>query len=210
MMEARMCSAQFGYANITSTMAKHLSRQELYDLVWSTPMKTLAAQFGLSDVGLKKICARATIPTPDRGYWAKREAGKETIQVALPKREPGMSDEVVVARGINYWHHNWTEDELLGPLPSPPKFPESIESVRERIAKVIGIVTVPQKVKGWHPTIDQLLKEDERRREQQRFAVYPTSLNAPQYDSPLERRRLRIFNSLFFAVGRMNGKPTIS
>jgi len=132
-------------------MAKHLSRQELYDLVWSTPMKTLAAQFGLSDVGLKKTCARATIPTPDRGYWAKREAGKETIQVALPKREPGMSDEVVVARGINYWHHNWTEDELLGPLPSPPKFPESIESVRERIAKVIGIVTVPQKVKGWHP-----------------------------------------------------------
>jgi hypothetical protein len=173
-------------------------------------MKTLAAQFGLSDVGLKKACARAAIPTPDRGYWAKRGAGKETIQVALPKREPGMSDEVVVAGGGNYWHHNWTEEELLGLLPSPPEFPESIESVRERIAKVIGIVTVPQKVKGWHPAIDQLLKEDERRREQQRFAVYPTSWNAPQFDSPLERRRLRILNILFFAVARMNGKPTIS
>ncbi len=29
-----------------------------YDLVWSTPMVKLAEQFGLSDVGLTKICDR--------------------------------------------------------------------------------------------------------------------------------------------------------
>jgi hypothetical protein len=51
-------------------MAKQLSRAELYASVWSEPMKTLSVKFGISDVALKKTCARAEIPTPDRGYWA--------------------------------------------------------------------------------------------------------------------------------------------
>jgi hypothetical protein len=53
-------------------MMERLSRGELYDLVWSEPMETLSAQFGISDVALKKTCARAEIPTPDRGYWQNR------------------------------------------------------------------------------------------------------------------------------------------
>lgn len=191
-------------------MAKHLCRQALYDLVWSTPMKTLAAQFGISDVGLKKTCARAAIPTPDRGYWAKREAGKHTVQVALPKRAPGMSDEVVVAGGSNHWQYSSSEEDPRGPLPAPPEFPESLESVCERIAAAVGKVTVPQKVTSWHPVIDQLLKEDEQRREQQRSALYQMSWNSPRFDSPIERRRLRILNSLFFAVAKMDGKPSMS
>jgi hypothetical protein len=35
------------------------------------------------------------------------------------------------------------------------------------------------------------------------------SWETPVFDSPLERRRLRILNSLFFAVGKMNGKPSV-
>lgn len=191
-------------------MAKQLCRQELYDLVWSTPMKTLAAQFGISDVGLKKTCARAAIPTPDRGYWAKREAGKHTVQVALPKRAPGMSDEVVVAGGNSNGYYSAPEEELPSPLPPPPEFPEPLDAMRERIAQAVGKVTVPQKVSTWHPVIDQLLKEDEQRREQQRLAPYRTTWNSPRFDSPIERRRLRILNSLFFAVTKMDGKPAIS
>jgi hypothetical protein len=69
-------------------MAKQLSRMELYALVWAEPMKTLSLKFGISDVALKKTCARAEIPTPDRGYWAKKEAGKSTLKDALPARPP--------------------------------------------------------------------------------------------------------------------------
>jgi hypothetical protein len=191
-------------------MAKQLSRQELYGLVWSTPMKTLAAQFGISDVGLKKTCFRASIPTSDRGYWAKVEAGKKTIQVALPKRAPSMRDTVVVAGGGDYWYRYSAQEELQQPLPAPPEFPEPIDAVRERIVAVIGEVTVPQKVKHWYQAIDDILKEDDRRREQQRVAIYRTSWDCPRFDSPLERRRLRILNSLFFAAAKMNGKATTS
>jgi hypothetical protein len=43
-------------------------------------MIKLAEQFGLSDVGLTKICDRHRVPTPPRGYWAKKEAGKQVKQ----------------------------------------------------------------------------------------------------------------------------------
>lgn len=38
--------------------ARRVTRQELYELVWSKPMIHLAQVFGLSDVGLRKLCIR--------------------------------------------------------------------------------------------------------------------------------------------------------
>ena len=191
-------------------MAKQLSRAELYALVWSEPMKTLSARFGISDVALKKTCVRAEIPTPDRGYWAKKEAGKSTLQDALSARPPGMGDEVIIGGGGNYWHWHLSDEELLGPIPPPPEFAESIEAVRERIAKVVGKLTVPRDIVTWHPAIDRLLKEDDKRREKQLAARYQMSWDNPMFDAPIERRRLRILNTLLLATARMNGKPTIS
>lgn len=48
-----------------------LDRRTLYEKVWSTPMQRLASEFGLSDVGLAKICKKLDIPRPARGHWAK-------------------------------------------------------------------------------------------------------------------------------------------
>lgn len=45
-----------------------LTRQQLYERVWSEPVWTLAPTLGLSDVGLKEMCNRMHIPTPPRGY----------------------------------------------------------------------------------------------------------------------------------------------
>jgi hypothetical protein len=33
-----------------------VTREELYDLVWSTRMSRLAPEFGISDVALAKVC----------------------------------------------------------------------------------------------------------------------------------------------------------
>jgi hypothetical protein len=189
---------------------QRLSRKELYELVWSTPMKNLCVRFGISDVALKKTCARAAIPTPQPGYWAKKEAGKSTCQLALPERPLGMADDVVVAKGSSYWHEQWTKEELMAPLPPPPEFEEPLEVVRERIARAIGRVSVPREIRDYHPAVDRLLKEDERRREKQRVSSYPMSWDAPLFDAPFERRRLRILNTLFLAAAKMNGKPAVS
>ena len=41
-----------------------LTRQELYDKMWSRPAISLAEEFGISGRGLGKICSRFEIPVP--------------------------------------------------------------------------------------------------------------------------------------------------
>ena len=62
-----------------------LTREELFDRVWTTALRNLAPSLGISDVGLKKICRRFNIPTPPVGYWAKREHGKSVRRPRLPR-----------------------------------------------------------------------------------------------------------------------------
>lgn len=71
-----------------------LSRQELYDLVWSEAVSKVAARYNLSDVGLKKICLKHRIPVPPRGYWQKVAAGKKVQKIALPAVTD--ADEIVI------------------------------------------------------------------------------------------------------------------
>lgn len=60
------------------------NRDELYEEAWSIPMKTLAKKYGISDVGLAKVCRKLSIPLPGRGYWAKKEAGQNVEHLSLP------------------------------------------------------------------------------------------------------------------------------
>ncbi|CAK7059873.1 MAG: hypothetical protein DESF_02575 [Desulfovibrio sp.] len=48
-------------------------------------MQALAREFGISDVGLTKICKRNNIPRPERGYWAKLYSGRKMKKPPLPK-----------------------------------------------------------------------------------------------------------------------------
>ena len=48
-----------------------LKREELFELVWTEPMSKLAKKFGISDVGLAKICKRLQIPRPEQGHWVR-------------------------------------------------------------------------------------------------------------------------------------------
>lgn len=58
-------------------------RQKLFDEVWTTPVTKLAQAYGLSDVGLRKICVSLDVPLPPRGYWAKLAAGKKVPKPPL-------------------------------------------------------------------------------------------------------------------------------
>jgi hypothetical protein len=53
-----------------------ITRQELYNLVWSNPVVKVAKDFGISDVAVGKICKKLNIPKPGLGYWAKKQAGE--------------------------------------------------------------------------------------------------------------------------------------
>jgi hypothetical protein len=77
-------------------MYHRLTRQELYDRVWSQPMHKLAPRFGVSGVALAKTCRRANIPVPERGYWARLHGGKIVLKRQLEPRALGMSDRVTI------------------------------------------------------------------------------------------------------------------
>lgn len=50
--------------------------KDLYDAVWAKPVRTLAKEWGLSDVGLAKVCRKYGIPLPRVGHWAKVTVGR--------------------------------------------------------------------------------------------------------------------------------------
>jgi len=60
-----------------------LTREQLYELVWSEPISLVAPRLGLSDRGLAKACERLQVPRPGRGYWEKKRSGKRVRQPPL-------------------------------------------------------------------------------------------------------------------------------
>lgn len=191
-------------------MAERFSRQNLYELVWAEPMSTAAKRFGISDVALKKVCAKSHVPVPPRGHWAKNQAGKKTWKVPLPPRPPGMVDEIEIGSRSAYPYPGWTEAEILGPIPDPPSFEEPLESVRERVRKQIRRVAVARNLSNPHPTIGRVLQDDELRAEKSRTSPFVLTWDKPLFDTPLARRRLRIVSALFLATARAGGKGTFS
>lgn len=63
-----------------------ITREELYDLVWTESMLALSKKYAISDVGLRKKCLSLKIPVPNAGYWAKVKFGKKSY-----KKDPTSS-----------------------------------------------------------------------------------------------------------------------
>ena len=61
-----------------------LTREELYNLVWTESMLALSKKYDISDVGLRKMCKRNNIPIPQGGHWMKVKFGKKSPRIKLP------------------------------------------------------------------------------------------------------------------------------
>lgn len=62
------------------------------------PISKLCQEYGLSDNGLRKLCQRLSVPVPERGYWAKKAAGKARAQPELPALVGRPESETVMTR----------------------------------------------------------------------------------------------------------------
>jgi len=74
---------------------RQLTRREMYELVWSMPLATIAATFQISDVALKKICDQHRVPTPSSAVWARKKAGQKVKQ-PLFHHTAEAGDELIV------------------------------------------------------------------------------------------------------------------
>ena len=62
-------------------------RTKLYDELWEKPTVQLAKEYGISDVGLGKVCRQLNIPKPSRGYWRRKEMGLTVVRQPLHPME---------------------------------------------------------------------------------------------------------------------------
>jgi hypothetical protein len=88
-----------------------VTREELYELVWSMPMIKVAEKFEVSGSYLARVCTELRVPRPERGYWAKLAVGKAPQRPALPEPLPG--DPIVWSRA----------DGLPAPVVPKPRQP---------------------------------------------------------------------------------------
>lgn len=182
------------------------TRRQLYELVWSKPLRDLASEIGVSDTAIRKNCKKSGVPLPGIGYWNKKYAGKKVVQIELPPRYPGASDEIYI--GGNQYSYNHHTDLLNDPLPPQPEFDESIDSVRNRIVKMVGKVVCSNTFDKVHPLIQNLLNQDEERRREYQDRGY--SWNKPIFDTAIQKRRLRILNAVFLCTQSLGFKPSMT
>ena len=172
---------------------------QLYDLVWSKPMRELAAEAGLSDVGLAKYFRNLGIPLPPRGYWAKKAAGRAPDPPAPPERGPGEWGRISVSGWLADRFRDAAPPELspAGPFASA-RVPEDLEELRARTLRTFGKINVPRLETRTHGIVAALLRKDSEIAEE--AGPYEYLSRRPVYASPFERRRLRILNALLLAL----------
>ena len=146
-------------------MPYYVTRQELYELIWSDTTTSLSSKLKVSTTIIRNICREMHVPTPPQGYWLKKSAGKKVHPIPLPMRPPGLADDAMFGGG-RYWryYNRWTEEELLGPVPAAPMFEDSLEDVRQEVAKRVRNFTVSKDVQRPHPAVAKLLALDETKR----------------------------------------------
>jgi len=122
-----------------------VTRQELYEQVWATPISKLCKTYGLSDVGLAKVCKRYDIPRPPLGYWAKREFGKAPPQPPLPERKEQEY------QAISFYIEP-QRDETESASPSPPVYDDDVARLLER-ARQLPPIRVSSTLRSLHPLV---------------------------------------------------------
>ena len=122
---------------------KSLAREQLYELVWTEPMQLLGPRHGMSDVGLKKACKRLRIPTPGRGYWAQKTAGRAPRRVPLPKLPESVSaSQLTITFGRPPKPTAQEAAVATGPVADQERF----EALAENRITVPDVLAVPHKL----------------------------------------------------------------
>lgn len=181
------------------------TREEMYDLVWSVPMRLLAKRFGISDVALRKRCLKAAVPTPPAGYWTQLRAGRGPERPPLPPRPLGMSCVVGPAE-----HRDLASSSLDADIERRMVLDAgwSAERLRKHLREqFIGhLADVGGRT---HSLIRARLELDDILRARTEERRYELPFDGPIFDSPFERRRLRLLNSLFLMCEAAGAKPAL-
>jgi hypothetical protein len=140
-----------------------LTRRELYERAWAVPLHRLCKEFGLSDRGLAKICARHKIPVPARGVWAKKAHGKPARQPPLPPGPSGSDDTIITIL------QSPPPDSTPCRQPDPPEIVDARMNESDPRNRII----VPVNVRRLHRVVAQTREQMKRAHQNDRGTTRP-------------------------------------
>ncbi|RVT97672.1 hypothetical protein EOD42_07605 [Rhodovarius crocodyli] len=180
-----------------------MTREELHALVWAKPMRTAAAERGISDVALAKQCRRAGVPVPPRGYWNKVHAGKAVVAQSLPPLPPtplqkaGLGGLFPALKAPPTGVGGTNTKALLR-----PEFLDLAEA-KKRIEAVLGGLDLRRRFAQSHPIVAKLLEQEEKRKTKRRpgeddayYELFYINLS-----KPIQQRRLKFLSKLLNFLG---------
>lgn len=162
------------------------TRKELYKMVWETPILQLSKQLGISDVGLKKVCKRHNIPTPQVGYWRQKECGKKPQKTRLPT--PSRNPDIEFKGAPPPEEHEHTPEEA-----------EVTRLIQFELNPDNRIV-VPRTLNNPHPITARLIKDLEAFTQNPEGILWGTSDPSTRITKELVPRMTRIVDALIQAL----------
>jgi hypothetical protein len=73
-----------------------ITRAELYELVWTTPMCHLAKEYGVSSYRLTRICDDHEIPRPGNDYWPLLRLNLDVERTPLPPSPASLAEPIII------------------------------------------------------------------------------------------------------------------
>ena len=89
-----------------------ITREDLYEAIWSEAVQKVAEALGISDVGLAKICKKLDIPRPGRGYWTKSPRLRKVLKKPLPPLKEGQACITSITVAATEGVAGWTREAL--------------------------------------------------------------------------------------------------
>lgn len=132
-----------------------VSREALYEAVWTDAVTVVAPRYGLSDVGLVKICKKLGIPVPPRGYWAKVKAGRPTHKLQLPSLTAGAHGSCALEAARRLGSSGGREKRGKGSARPPdheehPRLRLAVDGYAAQVARALRLHSAGRRGEGAH------------------------------------------------------------
>ena len=176
-------------------MAIELTREELFKQVWERPMTKVAADYGISDVALKKICDKHRVPVPGRGYWAKKAAGKKVKQAHFRAvSDPNINRVVIYGSAV----HSLA-----------PKVKQAMETAKKREKRKENKVEVTAYSGELHYAVERVGKKLEKAKPDEGgiVSVYGQSLFSVHVGANSVSRVITFLNAFVVAAEERGYRP---
>lgn len=78
-----------------------VTRQEIYNMVWSEPLSSITKRYTITYPELRKVLTELDIPIPENGHWSKLKFGKQVEIKPLPEDYTGKNEVELTEREIS-------------------------------------------------------------------------------------------------------------